>query len=54
MTTCQFSLHQNCHNKIVFARFNLETVFPSSYERYVWYFRKANVDHIRKAMNGFQ
>ena len=48
------SLHQNCHRQIVFARFNLKVVFPPPYEREVWHFKKANVDHIRKAINGFQ
>ena len=47
------SLHQNCH-QIVFARFNLKVVFPSPYEREVWHFKKANVDYIRKAINGSQ
>ena len=47
------SLHHNYHHQIVFARFNLKVVFP--YEREVWHFdHKANVDHIRKAINGFQ
>ena len=50
----QSSLHQNCHHQIVFARFNLKVVFPPPYEREVWHFKKANVDHIRKAINGFQ
>ena len=50
----QSSLHQNCHHQIVFARFNLKVVFPPPYEREVWHFRKANIDHVRKAINGFQ
>ena len=50
----QSSLHQNFHHQIVFARFNFKVVFPPSYEREVWHFKKANVDHIRKAINGFQ
>ena len=50
----QSSLHQNCHHQIVFARFNLKVVFPPPYEREVWHFKKANIDHIRKAINGFQ
>ena len=50
----QSSLHQNCHHQIVFARFNLKVVFPPPYESEVWHFKKANVDHIRKAINGFQ
>ena len=50
----QSSLHQNCHHHIVFARFSLKVVFPPPYEREVWHFKKANIDHIRKAINGFQ
>ena len=50
----QSSLHQNSHHQIVFARFNLKVVFPPPYEREVWHFKKANVDHIRRAINGFQ
>ena len=50
----QSSLHQNFHHQIVFARFNLKVVFPPPYEREVWHFKKANVGHIRKAINGFQ
>ena len=38
----------------MFARFNLKVVFPPPYEREVWHFEKANIDHIRKAINGFQ
>ena len=38
----------------MFARFNLKVVFPPPYEREVWHFKKANVDHIRRAINGFQ
>ena len=50
----QSSLHQNCHHQIVFARFNLKEVFPPSYKREVWLFKKANVDHIRRTINGLQ
>ena len=50
----QSSLHQNCHHQIVFARFKLKVAFPTPYVGEVWHFKKANVDHIRKAINGFQ
>ena len=50
----QSSLHQNCHHQIVFERFNLKLIFPPPYEREVWHFQKANADHIRRAINGFQ
>ena len=37
----QSSLHQNCHHQIVFARFNLQLVFPPPYEREVLHFKKS-------------
>ena len=33
---------------------NLKVVFPPPYERELLYLKKTNVDHIRKAINGFQ
>ena len=48
----QSSLHQNCHHQIVFARFNLKVVFPPSYEREVWHFKKEQL--IRRAINGLE
>ena len=50
----QSSLHQNCHHLIVFAKFNFKVIFPPPYERDVSHFKKPNVDHIRKAINGLQ
>ena len=50
----QSSSHQNCHHQIVLARFNLKLVFPPPYERDVWHFQKANIDHIRKGITGLQ
>ena len=38
----------------MFPRFNLKVVFPPPYEREVRHFKNANVDHIGKAINGFQ
>ena len=47
------SLHQNFHHQIVFAKFNLKVSYPPPYEREVWHFKKANTDHIKRAINGF-
>ena len=47
------STHQNCHHQIVFAKFNLKVHYPPPYEREVWHFKKANTDHIKRAINGF-
>ena len=40
------SLHQNCHHQIIFAKFNLKVHYPPSYESELWYFKKANTDHL--------
>ena len=50
----QSSLDQNCRHQIVFARFILKVIVPPPYELEVWHFKKASVDHIRKATNCFQ
>ena len=47
------SLHQNCHHQIIFAKFNLKVHYLPPYEREVWHFKKANTDHIKRAINGF-
>ena len=49
----QSSLHQNCHHQIVFSRFDPRAVYSPRYDLEVLHFQKANVDHIRKAINGF-
>ena len=42
----------------MFQRFSLKVVFPPPYEREVWHFKKANIDHRnidhRKAINDFE
>ena len=45
--------HQNCHHQIIFAKFNLKVYYPPPYEREVWHFKKANTDHIKRAICGF-
>ena len=47
------SLHQNCHHQILFAKFSLKAHYPPPYEHEVWHFKKANTDHIKRAINGF-
>ena len=46
-------LNQNCHRGIVFVRFNLKFYDPATYECKVWNFKKANTDHITRAINAF-
>ena len=45
------SLHPNCHHQVTYAKFSLKTHYPLPYEREIWHYGKANVDHIRKAIN---
>ena len=47
------SLHPNCHHQITHSKFNLKIYCPPPYEREIWYNGKANVDHVRKAINKF-
>ena len=47
------SLHSNCHHQIIFAKCNLEVVCPPPYVREVWYYKDANIEFIRRAINEF-
>ena len=47
------SLYQNCHHQIIFSKFDLKVHYLPLYEREVWIFKKANTDHIKRAINGF-
>ena len=47
------SLHPNCHHQIVYAKFNLEIIYPPPYLREVWHYKDANIELIRRAINGF-
>ena len=47
------SLHQNCHHQITFTKFSLKVLYPLPYEREVWHFKKENMGHIKRAINGF-
>ena len=47
------SLHPNCHHQAVFAKFNLSILYPLTYERTVWFYKKANPKLIQRAINEF-
>ena len=47
------SLHQNCHHRIVYAKFNLKIYYPPPYERVIWHCPKANIENIRKGKDQF-
>ena len=47
------SLHPNCHHQVVYAKFNLKIYYPPQYYREVWHYKDANIELIRKAIDGF-
>ena len=47
------SLHPNCHHQINDAKFNLKIYYPPLYEREIWQYEKASVDHIRRSIDEF-
>ena len=49
----QPSLHANCHHQIIYAKFNLEVLYPPPYTREVWHYQDSNVDQIRPSLNEF-
>ena len=48
-----YSLDQNCHHEIIFAKFNLKVYYPPPYERTIFHYSQTNVDHIQQAINLF-
>ena len=49
----QPSLHPNCHYQIIYAKFNLEVLYPPPYTRKVWHYQDSNFDLIRRSINEF-
>ena len=47
------SLHSYCYHQIIFAKFNLEIVYPPPYVREVWHYKDANIELIRREINEF-
>ena len=45
-------LHQNYHHQMVIAKFSVEVHYPPPDEGELWHFKKANVFHIKRAING--
>ena len=46
-------LHPNCHHQITYEKFNIKIHYPPPYEREIWHYDQANVNHIRKAVDLF-
>ena len=47
------SLHPSCHHQVVFEKFNFSILYPPPYGRTVWFYKKANPELIRRAINEF-
>ena len=47
----QPSLYHNCHNQIIYLKFNLKVLYPSPYADMVWHDQDSNVDLIRRSIN---
>ena len=47
------SLHPNCHHQVVFAKFNFSILYPPPYKRTVWFYKKANLELMRRDINKF-
>ena len=45
------SLHQNCHQQIIFCKLNLKIEYPPPYVREVWDYGKAQTDLINRAID---
>ena len=45
------SLNQSFHHQIIFAKFNLKVYYPPPYERKIFHYFQANVDHSQQAIN---
>ena len=43
------SLHPNCYQQVVFAKFKLFILYLPPYERTVWFYKKGNPEPIQRA-----
>ena len=41
------------YNQIIFAKFNLDIVYPPFYEKETWHYQKVNIDLIKRTVNRF-
>ena len=47
------SLHENCHNQIIYDKFDLKIFYPPPYERTVWHYQKADTELIKRSFENF-
>lgn len=46
-------LHLNCHNQIIFRKFNLKNYCPLIYYCQVWHYQETDTERIRRAIDLF-
>ena len=47
------SLHENCHNQIIYSKFDLKIFYPPPYERTVWHYQQADTAFIERSLENF-
>ena len=47
------SIFDKCHHNIIFGKINIRVPLPPIYVREVWDYKKADVEHIKKAITNF-
>ena len=47
------SLHPNCQHQMVFAKLNLDIVYPPPYLREIWQYKEVNTGFIRRGIKEF-
>ena len=45
------SLHQTCHHQIIYEKIDLKVFLPPPYDREVWSYNQAEVEHINRAIS---
>ena len=45
-----FASSSNCHHQIIYAKFNLDTMYPPLYVREAWHYKIGNIQLIRRPM----
>ena len=47
------SLHPNCQHQIIYGKLDLKIIYPPPHQKYVWDFKRSNVNSIKKNDSNF-
>ena len=47
------TIFDKCHHDIIYGKINIRVPLPPTYVREVWFYRKANVENIKKTISNF-